>query len=473
MQFKRIFKISGLALLLMLQLSSRAQIYSSESDFIDTTEYINDDLGKHPIFVYTTQRGDYPDSVKLLTKLPGHDTLTFRWIAYDYALFGFTDTLLIEDSLAESQYVSNEPGGFKVDVYNSNIDTTFYCWVNISDFQISNIAIYESNCNYMELRTTLNFDDQYLYYDLIDATALYQLHSYEVEQWEVSPDGIYDGGSLNPSFSAPVEYARFTLTLSDNFGQVRTNYVDIEEEEIESGEVILMATEADFTPTRAYTPSDETNKTGQAPLVLQFDNDSKNGVDFEWTFYNDRHYCSIGGDSVLVESSFFEPFDSIRYEQIPSTSEDPHQKAYYDVRLISYGPVYEINGQEGQCKSIKSTLDSAEYIVVDSVEIPEFANVFTPPSDGVNDYFHFEGGKASGFNGARSVKSFSIKIYSRWGDKVYDYDGDINEWPGWDGTTAGNIIAKTGIYYYSAFIQGWDDLGHNKKGFVYLFRDDK
>jgi gliding motility-associated-like protein len=68
---------------------------------------------------------------------------------------------------------------------------------------------------------------------------------------------------------------------------------------------------------------------------------------------------------------------------------------------------------------------------VDSLKIP---NIITPNTDGINDKFMYEN---------QDQWSFETKIFSRWGNLVYDNKSSEN----WDGTYKGQIVSQ-GVYYY-------------------------
>jgi len=75
------------------------------------------------------------------------------------------------------------------------------------------------------------------------------------------------------------------------------------------------------------------------------------------------------------------------------------------------------------------------YIKILPVQNVGFPTAFSPNGDGENDYFELNGGP---------VRSLSISIYNRWGEKVYDY---IGKTPSWNGNYKGEQ-APTGIYTY-------------------------
>ncbi len=81
-------------------------------------------------------------------------------------------------------------------------------------------------------------------------------------------------------------------------------------------------------------------------------------------------------------------------------------------------------------------------IVRDSVVIlikepaPVFVpNVFTPNGDGINDVLYVYG---------NDVLSFEIRVFNRWGEKVF---GSNSFFDGWDGSFKGSYV-KNGVYQY-------------------------
>lgn len=70
-------------------------------------------------------------------------------------------------------------------------------------------------------------------------------------------------------------------------------------------------------------------------------------------------------------------------------------------------------------------------------------NSFSPNGDGVNDKFQVY---------APGAENVSMKIFNRWGEKVFDYNGDLNG--GWDGTFAGRIAQIDVYVYYVEVIYG-------------------
>ena len=95
---------------------------------------------------------------------------------------------------------------------------------------------------------------------------------------------------------------------------------------------------------------------------------------------------------------------------------------------------------------------------IDIQGIPEINNVFTPNSDGINDYFFF---------GEFGMNTVSVEIYNRWGQMVYTWDGADKSWNGID--ISGEFVPE-GVYFYSLVAEGADGHYYDKKGSVTLLR---
>lgn len=95
------------------------------------------------------------------------------------------------------------------------------------------------------------------------------------------------------------------------------------------------------------------------------------------------------------------------------------------------------------------------------VEINESAlqvpNVFTPNGDGVNDEFRVA---------YRSLRSFQMAVYNRWGNKIYTSTDPAKGWNG----NIGQREAAAGPYFYYIKAEGTDGKKYTKKGDINLIR---
>jgi gliding motility-associated-like protein len=86
-----------------------------------------------------------------------------------------------------------------------------------------------------------------------------------------------------------------------------------------------------------------------------------------------------------------------------------------------------------------------------------FPNAFSPNGDGNNDQFLIYG---------EDIKTVSLKIFNRWGEKVYE---TTNPMAGWDGTYKG-MMQNVGVFTYEAVVTFLDDTQQTKNGTVTLLR---
>ncbi|MEP7168271.1 MAG: gliding motility-associated C-terminal domain-containing protein [Bacteroidota bacterium] len=104
------------------------------------------------------------------------------------------------------------------------------------------------------------------------------------------------------------------------------------------------------------------------------------------------------------------------------------------------------------CKS-SDTLEVIEDCLHDII-VP---NAFSPNEDGLNDVFKAE---------AVSVKSFTMKIYNRWGGTVFESSAIKNGWNGFFKTSK----CSTGIYFWGATYSMDGIEMKEKKGTLFLVR---
>jgi len=448
-----------------------AQITVLNYNSTTSTKYTNQTiLGTDSIYIiYSPDANGFPIEATLRANLTNEDSLNFDWYFFNESSKQF-DLIYSVDSVTSSDYKNAVQGGYKVTIENSKkgIDTSFVAWLFIEDFNINNIRIVVSACDELVLRADTTFEKNFYYYDLVDFTKLELSNGFD-EKWIVEPTlsgSRLDG--LNPRFSpSPVEPTSFTLEVTDKFKYKRSYKLTIDEELTDKdGYPYLRAAKANFKgiSSQEKEPRDTSVKV-EAPYGVVFKNDSKNGVNYEWLFYNHPRWMSSQADSLIAISSLFEPVDSIYYLH-PAPLEDPILG--YDVKLFAYGPVY--NANDDQCLD---TIRKIEFVIVDSTEFPInmdlLPNVFNPEHGTDKNQFFFFNEKLP-----VSVQYFSIKIYNRWGNKVYEFEDTDGSWiddghEGWDGQTRFGGKAKPGVYYYVMLAKGWDNREFEVPGFVHIF----
>lgn len=245
----------------------------------------------------------------------------------------------------------------------------------------------------------------------------------------------------------PLEDTKCKLTLIDRFG---CSVAD---------SVIYTAidTKAEFTMTQfdddgIEINSSDTELSDQAPMNVRFTNNSKRGTDFVWFF----------GDSLVKKDE--------DYIYTSDFNLQPEHTYYFTKKDGGYTYTAKLTSTSSYgCKdSITAT------ITLDPSEI-EFPNVFSPNNDGVNDVFIVDIEKY------KSIRTFKISIFSRTGQIVHEFEGEIKDWKGWDGSVNDRREASEGTYFFVVEVTGWDGVTYNNKklnskgnnyfGFIGLYRD--
>ena len=85
-------------------------------------------------------------------------------------------------------------------------------------------------------------------------------------------------------------------------------------------------------------------------------------------------------------------------------------------------------------------------------------NVFTPNSDSNNDLF---------FPVCTDVESYRLQIFNRWGEQIYDQNG---QQPKWDGNYNSGIQCSTNSYVYLIDYVTFDKSNYKATGVVNLIR---
>ncbi|MGE0088842.1 MAG: gliding motility-associated C-terminal domain-containing protein [Bacteroidales bacterium] len=385
------------------------------------------------------------------TSLGGY---TFQWLKYN------STTSLFDIPLTEFTYNNDstqttilnlESGGYKAILTNADTIQEYIAWVyNNLNLSIDLQIVDPFDCEILELFGTPNFETGMLIYNPADSTNKMLSNSKKNYSWEFESDGEVNIPEYDYSYtstgSLPLEDTKCKLILIDRFGCSVADSVTY----------TAIATKAEMQLTHLDKDGNEISSsdstlTGEAPMIVRFQNKSKRGADFVWFFgdtivKNDLDYIYTSDVNLQPEHTYY-------------YTENPGGKKY-TVKLnstSSYG-----------CKdSVYATIN------LDPSEI-EFPNVFSPDNDGPNDVFKLDPEKY------KSIRSFKITIFNRVGQLMHEYEGDIHDWPGWDGKVRGND-ASEGTYFFVVEVTGWDNVTYNNSklngkgdsyfGFVSLYRD--
>lgn len=169
----------------------------------------------------------------------------------------------------------------------------------------------------------------------------------------------------------------------------------------------------------------------------------------------DANGCQVTGEiEILAPDGFdllFDPrFDSIQLGQ--TYTMDPILVPSIGNYSFSWQPANSLDCDSCQAPEA-SPIETTVYqlTVYDENNCPRLAqftlfvqnqlllyipNAFSPNADGINDVFQVY---------APGATSVTIKIFNRWGEKVYDYAGDMSG--GWNGYYKG-VLAQVDVYIY-------------------------
>ena len=151
----------------------------------------------------------------------------------------------------------------------------------------------------------------------------------------------------------------------------------------------------------------------------------------------DRSETTVSGSGPLVVdfASNVNPLTTVYYEWLVWNVLTPSSYMRYSDENLRY--TFNNSGEY----YVKLIVNSASCQATDSIKVNvresmlEVPNVFTPNGDGINDEFRVA---------YRSLATFRMMVFNRWGRIVYD---STNPAKGWDGRINGKNAAE-GAYYY-------------------------
>ena len=184
-------------------------------------------------------------------------------------------------------------------------------------------------------------------------------------------------------------------------------------------------------------------------------------LDYEYTLEVEilpQDISVVEGTKVLLQSTV-NVDNANQYTWLPPTylSCNTCANTIANVPKGDYEYILVVSDQNG-CVATDTTHINA--YVVPVVFIP---SAFSPNGDGNNDYFQIWGSDDL----SKYVNYFSVKIFDRWGEKVYESSDVGFKWNG----VYKNTMLPPGVYVYLVnYTMAGDDMGQQKKGSLTLIR---
>jgi len=430
-------------------------------DFVDTVAYTTAKEIKDPYFVYYATKA--VELKKATVQHPTSGTGDFTWYQYNTNSSSFDILKKDEKSVSNSALDSIDLGGYLLNIKDTNgLDTSIRFWCGKNDWNIfldhefrsceslilrGDIYNKETIPNNVRQNTSLfnkklgrlAIYDTLYYYDIQSGAKLF-LDNQFTAVWTSSPTYLMPEGNRlvwdikryvdDKTPFIPAENTSYTLEVTDKFGLKKSEQT-LFESTVAIPKFSMESDQASF---------DASKPKGEAPLKIRFINESKNGVKYLWTFSDSVISINppIKDTSMLIE-------DTVEY-----TFFLPRR---YKIRLVAAESLckpdtfnfFEFKAPDGEYSIEVYPSSIASKSPEQAEDNPQIPNVFI--NNGFNR-FHFE---------ITSLKEFRIVIFSKFGKKVYEYDGSVNlDWPGWDGKIQGtDVLAGQGVYYFIIEATGW------------------
>ena len=431
MKMKSFIRHLVLTLIILVPSVLKGQIAAPGAEGTTQTEYpVFQETDNIYVFCVSAE-SEQAAVLQVSTELEG--TKTFRWEQYNEVTGEFELYLSESTEASQSEISGLEDGGYRVTIMQGETTEIYRAWV-FNNWFTASASVNESNCESFKLSGSF-ISSGMRYYDLADNSELDVFKDVKVE-WKEG-EAIIATVQTPQIFSPPTQDTEYTFRVYDRFGCETTVNVTYES----------IVTEAAFT----VDP-----QSGEAPLTVNFTNQSENGDPdlFEWFFYRDL-------DEIKKEAeNTDQPIDSIdfvAYDQNPVYTYE--NSGTYNVKLVSK--------HQSEFHVCVDTAYIEDFIVVDTSFVAA-PNVFTPNGDGTNDVFAIK---------YWSMQSIKISIFNRWGKRIHFWESDeIRGFEGtytetvWDGRIGGRY-ASPGVYYYVVEGMGRDGERRTAHDFFHLFRE--
>jgi hypothetical protein len=424
--------------------SGHAQISAPASVLAEPTDYRE---GAKEDFIYTfIFQGEGTPLGSLFATAPnGTDSCDYTWSRFNPLTHQFDIPLITETNVASSSLSDLAQGGYQVQIQRTDsVDTTFRAWVythviSLDVLENAEGKVFDNKftCEYVELNASLGYDTL-VYANPATGTKRYYFIKPTVS-WNYSNEKESKSGAFTGTYVrnyAPPAYDTYYIAVASDRSGIHDEdsvlYETIQTEAVFSFQV----------KDRQDTEFREAETEESAPLDVEFINSSVNGSQFTWVLTDTIFGKQKKQPPVVTTDTADRPGYTYYY---------PHS---YVVTLYSRSP-------EGCIDSVNN--DKPIKIKKSELKVP---NYFCAGQEGANAKFDIDRSRTDDSKEFfATIKSFHITIFSRQGKRVYEYEGDINTWDGWDGKIKGlGIQGSDGVYYYVIEAIGYDGVVYKGKG---------
>lgn len=448
--------------------SIRAQdvvFYAENPAFTTETRYAWASGTHDKIYVFTGAK-DAPFSITLKAKRADAQATQFKLSKFktDGWEKEFVE-LEQKNAVTEATFTVSETGGYQLENIHAAQSTKFYLWVFYDDIQLQELRVV-SKCQELTLIPIFNYDTDAIRYDKF---TYYDLTVDEVRESQEIGTGYFKTVNWLDENSAPVEvfgiaprpitpppYKKFgyKVTIETLTGK-QFAAEQLNQEPIAVKAKMKIEINEDLDGITEQWKNGGENPQGECPFYMRMINESENAHSLHWTVRNDLRAVRRGRqDTLFYQQTAASPNEDVR------PSHDLFSAGIYRAELRA---VNTLSGCQDTFR-INVKVDSA---LLSKNAIP---NVFSPNGDGINDVFQI----IEKSKNAKSLKTFELRIMNRNGVLVYEYNGDIRKWDGWNGNKNGKgEPLPVGTYFYIIRAVGWDGAdfsGKEYKGVLHLFR---
>ena len=435
-----------------------SQITSSKDDYVTASAYKINGIYDSIFFFNADGNRKYPIELTALTDT--FDTYSYKW----YTITADSTRLTVPFASGDSvktiylDTLSQDQLGIEliIDSLSQPLDT-FHCWVFKNNYNVHIIkakddsSVSKIECdNFYVFVTDTNRPDGYIH----PVTGRYYPTYPNI--WGVEYIWTTDNDSADLSEfkksaetstieNVPYKDTYYYLQVVDSTGKEYHDSVFVEaiwpKAEIDTQSIALND--------REYYPGHEewfyseesryADDKNSAPMAIRIGHNSKNTDSIQIKIFHNTDDIEGLSDEDSVLQIFDTAIDKnvyLDYEfKLPGTyGIELTAMRYWDkIKDVCYDKTYINSIEIDEGTLISGASEGGGTSGGSSGSLP---NVFSIP----NGSFQFDD---------KSITTFEIVIYNRYGKRVHKFEGNIRDWPGWDGRiNESNRYVSTGVYFY-------------------------